>query len=59
MVAERKNKTLKNMVNAILISYGALLNFSGLEMMLSACHIQNKILYKKKKKGIPWVMEGL
>jgi len=45
-VTERKNKTLKNMVNAMLISSGAPLNLWG-EAMLSACHIQNRIPYKK------------
>lgn len=49
-VTERKNISLKNMVNAMLISYGALLNFLGREIMLSACHIQNRILYKKKTR---------
>lgn len=52
-VTERKNISLKNMVNAMLISYGALLNFSGREIMLSACHIQNRILHKKKQERHP------
>ena len=39
-VAERKNRILKNMMNAILISSGAPLNLWG-EAILSACHIQN------------------
>ena len=45
-VAERKNRTLKNMMNAMLISSGAPLNLWG-EAILSACHIQNRIPYKK------------
>ncbi|KAJ0008485.1 hypothetical protein Pint_29037 [Pistacia integerrima] len=46
-VAERKNKTLKEMVNAMLISSGAL--FVG-EAMLLACYIQNIISFKKTGK---------
>ena len=34
------------MVNAMIISYGALLKLWE-EVMLSACHIQNKIPYKE------------
>ena len=45
-VVERKNRTLKNMMNAILISSGAPPNLWG-EIILSACHIQNRIPYKK------------
>ena len=45
-VAERKNRTLKNMMNAILISSGAPLNLWG-EAILSTCHIKNRIPYKK------------
>jgi len=45
-VAERKNRILKNMMNSMFISSGALLNRWG-EVILSACHIQNRIPYKK------------
>ena len=45
-VAERKNKTLKEMVNSMSISSGAPLNLWGKAMLL-ACHIQNSIPYKK------------
>ena len=48
-VAERKNRTLKNMVKAMLISSGAPLNLWG-EAILSACLIQNIIPYKKTDK---------
>ena len=48
-VAERKNRTLKNMMNAMLVSSGASLNLWG-EAILSACHIQNRIPYKKTGK---------
>lgn len=45
-VAERKNQTLKEMCNAMLISSGTTLNLWG-EAILSACHLQNRILFKK------------
>ncbi|KAJ9680257.1 hypothetical protein PVL29_019539 [Vitis rotundifolia] len=48
-VAEKKNKTLKDMMNAMLVSSGAPLNLWG-EAILSACHIQNRIPYKKTGK---------
>lgn len=48
-VATRKNITLKNMVNAMLISSGAPLNLWE-EAILSAWHVQNRILYKKTRK---------
>ena len=47
-VDERKNRTLKNMMNAMLISSGAPLNLLGVgEAILSICHIQNRIPYKQ------------
>ena len=49
-VVERKNRTLIEMMNAILVSSGAPLNLWG-EAILSACHIQNKIPYKKTGKN--------
>ena len=48
-VAERKNRTLKEIMNAMLVSSGAPLNLWG-EVILSACHIQNRIPYKKTGK---------
>ena len=48
-VAERKNRTLKEMKNAMLVSSEAPLNLWG-EAILSACHIQNRIPYKKTGK---------
>ena len=50
-VAERKNKTLKEMMNAMLVSSGAPLNL-GEEAILSTCHIQNRIPYKKTGKTL-------
>ena len=46
-VAERKNRTLKEMMNALLISAGAPFNFWE-ETILSACFLQNRIPFKKK-----------
>ncbi|RVX05571.1 Copia protein [Vitis vinifera] len=48
-IAERKNRTLEEMMNAMVVSSGAPLNLWG-EAILSACHIQNKIPYKKTGK---------
>ena len=48
-VAKRKNRTLKNTMNAMLVSLGTLLNLWG-KVILSACHIQNRIPYKKTGK---------
>ena len=45
-VVERKNRTLKNMVNAMIISFGAPLNL-WVEAILSAGHVKNRIPYKK------------
>jgi len=45
-VAERKNRTLKEMMNVTLVSFSAPNNLWG-EAILSACHLQNKISYKK------------
>ena len=46
-VAERKNRTLKEMMNAILITLGLPQNLWG-EAILSANHILNKIPHKNK-----------
>ena len=45
-VAERKNRTLKEMMNSLLVSASTPDNLWG-EVMLSACHLQNRISYKK------------
>ena len=45
-IAKRKNRTLKEMMNAMLVSSSALDNLWG-EAILSACHLQNRIPYKK------------
>jgi hypothetical protein len=45
-VAERKNRTLKEMMNVMLVSFSAPNNLWG-EAILSTCHLQNKISYKK------------
>ena len=46
VLLKEKNRTLKNMMNAMLISSAAPLNLWR-EVILSACHIQNRIPYKK------------
>ena len=51
-VIERKNRTLKEMMNAMLVSSRAPFNLCE-EAILSACHIQNRIPYKKTGK-IPY-----
>ncbi|KAL4342226.1 hypothetical protein GQ457_08G033870 [Hibiscus cannabinus] len=48
-VAERKNITLKEVMNCMLISSNAHENLWG-EAILSACHLQNRIPYKKTGK---------
>ena len=45
-VAERKNKTLIELTNAMLIESCALLHFWG-EAILTACHVLNRVLYEK------------
>ncbi|KAL6334049.1 hypothetical protein AAG906_001803 [Vitis piasezkii] len=47
--ARKENGMLKDMMNAMLVSSGAPLNLLG-EAILSACHIQNRIPYKKTDK---------
>ena len=41
-IAERKNRTLKEMMNAMLVSSRLSFNMRG-EAILSACHIQKKV----------------
>ena len=48
-VAERKNRTLKEMMNAMLVSSAAPNNLWG-EALLSACFVQNRIPHKKTQK---------
>ena len=45
-VAEKKNRTLKEMMNTMLISFGHALNLWG-EAILLTCHIQNRTPFKK------------
>ncbi|GJW92555.1 retrovirus-related pol polyprotein from transposon TNT 1-94 [Tanacetum coccineum] len=47
-VAERKNRVLQNMINAILVSENLLKNLWG-EALLTACHVSNRIIAKKLK----------
>ena len=51
-VAERKNMILKEMMNSLLVSASAPNNLWD-EAILSACHLQNRISYKKTDK-IPY-----
>jgi transposase InsO family protein len=48
-VAERKNRTLKEMMNAMLVSSGLPTNMWR-EAILSACHIHNKVPIRKPVK---------
>ena len=48
-VAERKNRTFKEMMNALLVSSGAPNNLWG-EAILSACFLQNRIPHRKTNK---------
>ena len=48
-IAKRKNKTLKDMMNAMLISSGLPSNMWG-EAILSACHVLNRVPHKKIRK---------
>ena len=48
-VAERKNMTLKEMMDAMLISSNALDNLWG-ESLLTACFLQNRIPHRKTSK---------
>jgi hypothetical protein len=47
-VAERKNRTLIELTNAMLIESGASLTLWG-EAILTACHVLNRVPYKKIK----------
>ena len=48
-VAERKNRILKEMMNSLLVSASAPNNLWG-KALLFACHLQNRISYKKTCK---------
>ena len=48
-VVERKNRTLKEMMNSMLISSNAPDNLWG-EAILSACHLQKEFLIKELAK---------
>ena len=48
-VVERKNMTLKEMMNSLLVSASTPNNLWG-EAILSVCHLQNRISYKKTGK---------
>jgi hypothetical protein len=48
-IAERKNRTLKEMMNAMLVSSDAPNNLWG-EALLTACFVQNRIPHKKTGK---------
>ena len=48
-VAERNNMTLKEMMDSLLVSASTLNNLWG-EAILSTCHLQNRIPYKKTSK---------
>jgi hypothetical protein len=56
-VAERKNRTLKEMMNAMLVSSGLSSNMWG-EAILSTCHMQNKVSHKKTGKTPYELWEG-
>ena len=56
-VAERKNRILKEMMNAMLVSSGLPTNMWG-EAILSTCHIQNKVPHKKTGKTPYELWEG-
>ena len=45
-VVEKKNRTLIELTNAILIKSGAPLHFWG-EAILTACHVLNRVPHKK------------
>ena len=48
-IAERKNRTLKDMMNAMLISSGLPSNMWG-EAILFACDVLNRVPHKKIRK---------
>ncbi|KAL0413818.1 UNVERIFIED_CONTAM: Retrovirus-related Pol polyprotein from transposon TNT 1-94 [Sesamum radiatum] len=57
-VAERKNRTLKEMMNAMLLSSGLPENMWG-EAVLSACYVLNRVPHKKLDKTPHELWKGL
>ena len=57
-VAERKNRTLKEMMNAMLISYGLPQNMWG-EAILSSNYLLNKVPKKKTEKAPYELWKGI
>ena len=55
-VAERKNRTLIEMINVMLFNAGLGKRFWG-EAILTACHSLNRVPNKKKKSDPLWIME--
>ena len=56
-IAERKNRTLKDMMNSMLISSGLPTNMWG-EAILYACHVFNRVPHKKIRKTPYELWEG-
>ena len=56
-IAKRKNRTLKDTMNAMLISSGLLSNMWG-EAIISACHVLNRVPHKKIRKTSYELWEG-
>ena len=56
-VTERKNMTLKEMLNSLLVNASTPDNLRG-EAILSACHLLNRIPYKKTGKTPYELWEG-
>lgn len=50
-LTKRKNRILKEMMNAMLISFGAPMNLGGGGVILTTCRLQNKIPCKKNDKA--------
>ena len=48
-IAKRKNRTLKDTMNAMLISSGLPSNMWG-EAIISACHVLNRVPHKRLEK---------
>ena len=56
-IAERKNRTLKEMMNSLLVSALTPDNLWG-EAILFVCHLQNRISYKKTGKTSYYLWKG-
>ena len=57
-VAERKNRTLVELTNVMLIESHAPLNF-WVEAILIACYVLNRVPHKKSKLTPFWIVERL